>query len=159
MKIGIASDHAGYRMRRDVIAYLTDLGHDVHDVGPADNAQSDYPIYGARVGRMVQHGEVERGIVICGSGVGISIAANKVRGVRCVLCSEPYTAQLSRRHNNTNVLALGARIIGPDMAKTIIDAWLATEYEGGRHEPRVVGLAQIESGQITGALEDSLAID
>jgi ribose 5-phosphate isomerase B len=147
MKIAVGSDHAGVEMRHTVMGYLRTNGHEVLDFGTNGPERTDYPIYGARVGYAVAAGEAERGIAICGSGVGISIAANKIPGVRCVCCSEPYSASLSRRHNDCNVLAFGARIVGPDMALAIVDAWLDGEYEAGRHARRVNELARLEAGE------------
>ena len=150
MRIGIASDHAGFDLRQTVIAHLAEIGHQVVDFGADTKESTDYPIYGGRVGKAVASGLVDRGVAICGSGVGISISANKVRGVRCVLCSEPYSAVMSRRHNNANVVAFGARIVGPDMACAIVDAFLETSYEGGRHARRVGEITALETGQDLG---------
>lgn len=135
--IAIGNDHAGYRLKLAVARHLRDGGHDVVDLGHHSDDSADYPVYGRRVAEAVARGEAERGIVICGTGVGISIAANKVSGIRCVCCSEPYSATLSRQHNDTNVLALGSRVLGAGLALTIVDAWLAAEFEGGRHAARV----------------------
>ena len=105
----------------------------------------DYPVYGEKVGRAVASGEVERGILICGTGLGISLAANKVKGVRAAVCSEPFTAKMSRAHNNCNILAFGARVVGAELAKMIVETWLDTEFEGGRHQRRVDMLMDIEN--------------
>ena len=110
-----------------------------------DRERCDYPIYGEKVANAVASGEVDLGILTCGTGVGISLAANKVKGIRAVVCSEPYTAKLSRMHNNTNILAFGARVVGPELAKMIVDEWLNAEYEGGRHQVRVDMIAEIEN--------------
>ncbi len=137
MKIAIGNDHVGYELKKEIAGYLVELGHDVIDLGHHDAARTDYPLYGRRVGEAVVRGEAERGIVICGTGVGISIAANKVPGVRAVCCSEPYSAALSRAHNDTNVLAFGARVVGVEVAKMIVRCWLDEDFEGGRHARRV----------------------
>ena len=120
MKIAIGNDHVAVDMKREISAYLKELGHEVLDLGTDTAARCDYPVYGERVGRAVAEGRADLGITICGTGVGISLAANRVPGVRAVICSEPYSAALSRRHNNTNVLAFGARVIGIEMAKLIV---------------------------------------
>ena len=144
MKIGIGNDHAAVDMKNDVAAYLREKGIEVVNFG-TDTAEScSYPEYGEKVGRAVAAGEVDLGILICGTGVGISLAANKVKGVRAVVCSEPYSAKLSRQHNNTNVLAFGARVVGIEMAKMIVDEWLNAEFMGGRHQTRVDMIMAIE---------------
>lgn len=144
MKIGIGNDHAAVEMKNDVVAYLREQGYDVVNYGTDTHDSCNYPDYGEKVGRAVAGGEVDLGILICGTGVGISLAANKVKGVRAVVCSEPYSAKLSRQHNNTNVLAFGARVIGIEMAKMIIDEWLNAEFMGGRHQTRVAMIMAIE---------------
>ena len=137
MKIGIGNDHAAVDMKNQVVEYLE---------GKGDTYEScNYPEYGEKVGRAVAVGDVDLGILICGTGVGISLAANKVKGVRAVVCSEPYSAKLSRQHNNTNILAFGARVIGIELAKMIIDEWLSAEFEGGRHQTRVDMITAIEN--------------
>ena len=147
MKIGIGNDHVAYQMKLEIKEYLGSKGHEVTDYGTHSEERTDYPVFGEKVANAVASGQVERGIVICGTGVGISIAANKVNGIRCVTCSEPYSASLSRRHNNTNMLAFGARVIGTELAKMIVDAWMEGEYEGGRHGRRVEMIAEIERKQ------------
>lgn len=147
MKIGIGNDHVAFQMKLEIKEYLEQKGHEVVDYGAHGEERTDYPIYGEAVANAVMRGEVERGIVICGTGVGISLAANKVNGIRCVTCSEPYSALLSRQHNNTNMLAFGARVVGIELAKMIVDAWLSGVYEGGRHARRVEMLAEIEQKQ------------
>ncbi len=144
MKIVIGNDHGAVDMKREIAEYLKTLGHEVINIGTDTTDSCDYPIYGERVGRMVSSGEAELGIAICGTGVGISLAANRVPGIRAVVCSEPYSAELSRRHNNTNVLCFGARVIGPELAKLIVKSWLCAEFEGGRHEKRVAMLDEIK---------------
>jgi len=147
MRIAMGSDHIGLGLKNEIAQTLQNQGHEVIDVGPYTTERADYPIYGAAATRKVTEGKADRAIVICGSGVGISIAANKVPGARCVLCSEPYSAKMSRAHNNTNVLAMGARVVGADLAQMIVEEWLAGEYEGGRHERRVQQLAALDSGE------------
>lgn len=145
MKIGIANDHVAYGLKLVVAEHLHALGHEVVDFGAHSTERTDYPLWGGALGEAVAAGEVERGIAICGSGVGISIAANKVNGVRAVCCSEAYSALLSRQHNDTNVLAFGSRVVGDGLALMIVDAWLSGVYEGGRHAVRVGQLADIEA--------------
>lgn len=137
MKIAIGCDHAAYTFKEEIKAYLAEKGHTLIDKGCYSAERADYPDHGIAVGEAVASGEAERGIVICGSGIGISIAANKVKGVRCALCSEPLSARLSRNHNDANVLAMGARLIGLEMGKAIVDEWLVAEFEGGRHVGRI----------------------
>lgn len=144
MKISMGCDHGGYALKERVKKYLTDKGHEVVDCGTNSTDSVDYPVFGEAAGRKVASGECERGIVICTTGIGISMAANKVRGVRCALCSEPYSAEMTRRHNDANVLAMGAAMIGPMMAERIVDVFLATEFEGGRHARRVALVDGIE---------------
>ncbi|MBQ9796839.1 MAG: ribose 5-phosphate isomerase B [Clostridia bacterium] len=144
MKIAIGNDHVALELKREILQYLTELGHEVIDMGTYSTERCDYPVFGERTAHAVANGEAERGIVICGTGVGISLAANRVRGIRCVVCSEPYSAGLSRAHNNTNMLAFGARVVGSELAKMIVKTWLETEFEGGRHARRVQMLDEIE---------------
>ena len=145
MKIVIGNDHAAVEMKNEIKAYLESKGIEVLNVGTDTSDSVNYPEYGEKVGRAVVGGEADRGIAICGTGVGISIACNKVKGVRAVCCSEPYSAKLSRMHNDSNVLCFGARVIGPELAKMIVDEWLATEFEGGRHKKRVDMISAIEA--------------
>ena len=144
MKIGIGNDHSAVEMKQEVVKYLQKLGYEVVNYGMDTTESCHYPIYGEKVARAVVAGEVDLGILICGTGVGISLAANKVKGIRAVVCSEPYSAKLSRQHNNTNILAFGARVIGVEMAKMIIDEWLNAEFQGGRHQDRVNMIMAIE---------------
>ncbi len=150
MKIAIGSDHAAYDMRLLVADYVRELGHEVTDYGPETKERTDYPIYGATVAHAVVNGDADLGIAICGSGIGISIAANKVKGARAACCSEPYSARMSRQHNNANVICFGARVIGPDMAKMIVDEFLTATYEGDRHQRRVDQLAALDDGEYIG---------
>ena len=147
MKIAIGSDHAGYELRLLVKDHLEGHGHEVIDVGHHSPAPVDYPVYGRLVGEAVASGQAELGIAICGTGVGISIAANKVPGVRAACVSEPFSALLSRQHNNANVLAFGARVVGPGLALMMVDAWLGGSFAGGRHAERVALISEIEDGR------------
>ncbi|GJM71905.1 ribose 5-phosphate isomerase B [Paenibacillus macerans] len=144
MKIAIASDHVGLELKPVISAYVKELGHELVDYGPQSPERTDYPRYGKLVAEAVAGHEADAGILICGTGVGISIAANKVKGIRAVVCSEPYTAQLSKQHNNTNILAFGSRVVGSELAKMIVKSWLEAEFEGGRHANRVEMIAAIE---------------
>ena len=145
MKIALGNDHAATDMKMIVMDYLKEKGYEVLNLGTDTLESVDYPDYGAAVGRAVVNGDADFGIAICGSGVGISMAANKIRGVRAVCCSEPYSAKMSRLHNNANVLCFGARVIGPEMAKMIIDEFLAAEFLGGRHAMRVEKISELEA--------------
>ena len=145
MKISMGCDHGGYLLKEHVKMYLTDKGHEIVDCGCNSLDSCDYPQFGAAAARAVAAGQCERGIVICTTGIGISITANKVRGIRCALCSEPLSAEMTRKHNNANVLAMGAGMTGPNMAERIVDTFLATEFEGGRHQRRVDGIAAVEA--------------
>ena len=141
MRIAIASDHAAVAMKAELAAWLRETGHDVADLGTDGEASVDYPDYGYILADAVAQGEAEYGVALCGSGIGISIAANRHPAVRCALVSEPLSARLAREHNDANVIALGARLIGLDMAKACVEAFLTTEFAGGRHCARVEKLA------------------
>ena len=145
MRIVIASDHAAVELRQEMADEARSLGHEVTDLGPAPGEAVDYPVNGAKVGRLVAAGEYDLGLLACGTGVGISIAANKVPGIRAVVCSEPYSAKLSRQHNDSNVLAVGARVVGPGLARMIVREWLTAEFEGGRHARRVGLITDLET--------------
>lgn len=144
MKIGIGNDHAAVDMKFEIVKYLEESGYEVVNFGTDTNDSCDYPVYGEKVARAVANGEVDRGILICGTGVGISLAANKVKGIRAAVCSESVTARFSRLHNDANILAFGARIVGVETAKDMVNAWLNTEFEGGRHQRRVDLIMKIE---------------
>ncbi len=144
MKIAIGNDHAAVELKNIISDHLKERGFEVVNFGTDSTESFDYPIAGYKVGRAVASGECDLGVLICGTGVGISLAANKVEGVRAVVCSEPFSAKLSRMHNNTNVLAFGARVVGSELAKMIVDEWLDAEFEGGRHERRVNMLKEID---------------
>ena len=137
MKIALGSDHGGYALKCDIIQLLEKLGHEYKDFGCYSTESCDYPDFGEAAARAVASGEYDYGIVICTTGIGISIAANKVKGIRCALCSEPLSAEMTRRHNDANMLAMGGGMIGNNMADRILDAFLNTEFEGGRHQRRV----------------------
>ena len=137
MKIALGCDHGGYAMKEDIKKQLEGLGHEVKDCGTYSTESCDYPIFGEAAARAVASGECEYGIVVCTTGIGISIAANKVKGIRCALCGDSYSAEMTRRHNDANVLALGAGITGPNLAKRMVEIFLSTEFEGGRHARRV----------------------
>ena len=153
-KLAIGNDHTAVEMKNEIMAYLEEKGYEVVNVGTDSPERFNYPVSGYKVAKMVASGEVDGGILICGTGVGISLAANKVKGIRAVVCSESYSARLSRMHNNTNIVAFGARVIGVETAKDIVDAWLGAEYEGGRHQVRVDMLAEIEETQALKAAEE-----
>ena len=146
MRVVIASDHAAIEFRQELAEAVRELGHEVTDLGTNDPTKADYPYFGHKAAEAVAAGDFDRGIVVCGSGIGISIAANKTHGIRCVVCSEPYSAVLSRKHNDTNMLAMGARVIGIELAKMIATMWLETDFEGGRHQRRVNQLNAIDDG-------------
>ena len=145
MRIAIGNDHTAVDLKNTIVDYLTELGYDVINLGTDSRESCDYPVYGEKVGRAVADGQADLGIAICGTGVGISLAANKVKGVRACVCSEPYTAKPSRMPNNSNVLAFGARVVGDELAKMIVKEWLDAEFEGGRHQRRVDMLMEIEN--------------
>ena len=142
MKIVIASDHAGFRLKNILKEHFSE--HEFIDVGTDSEDSCDYPDYALAAGEKIISGEAELGIVICGTGIGVSIAANKVKGIRAALCLNEFMADMSRRHNNANVLALGARVISGDLAISITDTWLNSKFEGGRHEDRVQKIVKIE---------------
>jgi ribose 5-phosphate isomerase B len=143
MRIALAADHAGYVLKDDLIAWLRETGHEVLDLGTNGPESVDYPEYGARLANAVASGEADRGVVVCGSGIGISIAVNRNPACRCARVSEPLSAALAREHNDANVLALGARLIGPDLARACVQAFLGTEFAGGRHQRRVDQLSHL----------------
>ncbi len=145
MKLAFGCDHAAYGLKLSLIEYAKSLGYDVIDFGCSSEKSVDYPDYAYPVAKAVASGEAERGVVLCFTGIGVSITANKVRGIRCSLCSEPYSASLTRKHNNSNVLALGAGMVGAALAKEILRVWLLTEFEGGRHEGRVNKITEYEA--------------
>ncbi len=145
MKIAMGNDHTAIELKNIIKAFVEEKGYEVLDFGTNSPESCDYPVYGEKVGRAVASGQADLGIAICGTGVGISLAAGKVKGIRACVCSEPYTARLSKMHNNSNVLAFGARVVGSEMAKMITEEWLNARYEGGRHQRRVDMLMEIEN--------------
>lgn len=142
MRIAIASDHAAFALKAVLADWLREEGHDVLDLGPDSDARVDYPDFGFALARAVADGQAERGVALCGSGIGISIAVNRHPAARCALVDNPYAATLARQHNDANVVALGARLVGEDMAKACVAAFLATAFEGGRHAARIDKLGQ-----------------
>lgn len=144
MKLVIASDHAAFQLKDELAQWLREQGHEVADLGTNGPASVDYPDFGFAIGEHIAAGKAERGIALCGSGIGISIAANRNPAVRCALVSEPLSADLSRQHNDANVIALGARLVGPEMAKACIETFLSTPFAGDRHARRVEKLGQIQ---------------
>ena len=142
--IAIGSDHGGYALKQQLMKHLTDLGLEYKDYGTYSEESCDYPIYAEAVAHAVAGGEAERGILICGTGIGMSMAANKIHGIRCALCGDCYSAELTRRHNDANSLALGARVLGEGLAEKIMDTFLTTEFEGGRHARRIGLIADLE---------------
>lgn len=148
MKIAIGSDHGGFDLKEEIKSFLQDKGFEVKDFGTDSKDSCDYPDYAIEVSEAVARGEFERGILICGTGIGISIAANKVPGIRCALVGDCFSAKATRQHNDTNVLALGGRVLGPGLALEIVEIWLSTEFEGGRHQNRINKITDIEKKYI-----------
>lgn len=144
MKIALGCDHGGYELKEHIKGVLEKLGHTYEDFGCHSKESCDYPDFGAAAARAVAEGRCDRGLVFCTTGIGISIAANKVKGIRCALCSEPLSAEMTRRHNNANMLAMGAGMVGKNLAERIVDTFLSTEFEGGRHERRVNLISEME---------------
>lgn len=147
MKVAIASDHGGLNIREEIKKLMDEMGIQYEDFGCECDTSVDYPDYALPVAEKVAKGEVDRGILICGTGIGMSIAANKVKGIRCALVHDVFSAKATREHNNSNILAMGERVIGPGLAREIARVWLTTEFEGGRHENRLNKIADIENGQ------------
>ena len=143
MRIALAADHAGYQLKDELVRWLSEQGHDVTDLGTNGPESVDYPEFGRKLADAVASGQVERGIAVCGSGIGISIAINREPACRCARVDDPLSAQLAREHNDANVLAIGARLIGSDMAKACVAAFLGTDFAGGRHQRRVDQLSQL----------------
>lgn len=145
MKIAIANDHTAVELKLDICEYLSELGHEVTDLGAMTSESSDYPAFGEMVGRAVASGAADCGVLICGTGIGISLAANKINGIRAAVCSEPVTARLAKEHNNANIIAFGARIVGNEMARAIVREYLNAEFAKGRHERRVQMIMDLEN--------------
>ena len=144
MKIGFGCDHAAVELKDALLAHLKERGFQCVDYGIQAGERVDYPVKGREVAEAVVRGDVDKGVLICGTGIGISLAANKVPGIRAAVCSEPYSARLSVQHNNANIIAMGARVVGPELAKMIVDEFFAAEFQGGRHAARVELLSEIE---------------
>lgn len=145
--LAIACDHSALELKAEVEALLTSRGLEYRDFGTYTADSCHYPIYGARAAHAVASGECDKGIVICGTGIGMSLVANKVPGIRCALCGDPYSAKMTRAHNDANMLALGARVIGVELAKMIVEAFLDTPFEGGRHQTRIDMITALENGE------------
>lgn len=145
MKIGIGNDHSAVAMKNAISEYLTNKGYEIINYGCDTEESYPYPEAAVNVANAVVNKEVDCGILICGTGIGIGICANKVKGIRCATCSEPYSAKLSKMHNNSNILSFGARVVGVELAKMIVDSWLEAEFEGGRHQVRVDMISEIEN--------------
>ena len=148
MKIAIGNDHVAVAMKNHIVKYLQDKGHEPVNFGTDSTERCDYPVYGKKVADAVASGACERGILICGTGIGISLAANKVKGIRAAVCSEAYSARLTRQHNDANIIAFGARVVGEATAEMIVDEFINTEYEGGRHQQRIDMITAIEQGEM-----------
>ncbi|WP_054951181.1 ribose 5-phosphate isomerase B [Numidum massiliense] len=145
MKVVIGSDHGGYHLKQEIKAVLADLEVEVEDVGCDCTDSVDYPDFALPVAQKVAAGEADRGILVCGTGIGMSISANKVKGIRCAVVSDPYSARMSREHNDANVLALGERVVGPGLAHDIVKTWMETPFAAGRHERRLCKISDIEA--------------
>lgn len=144
-QIALSSDHAGFELKEKIKQYLADAGHQVTDLGPSDDSRVDYPDYAQKVAESVSLGQTSRGILICGTGIGMAISANKVKGVRAASVSDLFSAEMTRKHNDLNVLCLGARVIDEELAKKLVDVFLQTDFEGGRHEVRVQKMMSLEN--------------
>ncbi len=148
--IALGSDHAGRGLKEEIKKLLDERGLEYTDFGTNTDDSCDYPVYGYAAASAVASGKCDRGLLFCGTGVGISLAANKVKGIRCVVCSEPYSAKMSRLHNNSNMMALGSRVVGTELARMIVETWLDADFEGGRHQRRVDLISAIEDGKTIG---------
>ena len=147
MKIAIGCDHSAIELKKEIVKYLEELGHNVTDFGTHTSDNVDYAIYGKKVADEIASGRYDRGILICGTGIGISIAANKVKGIRAAVCSEPYSAKLSKEHNDSNIIAFGSRVVGIGLAKMIVKEWIDAKFQGGRHSKRISLIEKIENGE------------
>lgn len=145
MKVAIGNDHTAVELKKHITKYLEAKGYTVVNLGADTDESSDYPLYGEKVGKAVASGECDLGVAICGTGIGISLAANKIKGIRAAVCSEPYSARLTRQHNNANIIAFGARVVTTEMAEKIVDEFFGAEFEGGRHQRRVDMITAIEN--------------
>ena len=144
MKLVLASDHGGYDLKEEIKKHLEGKGYEIEDIGTYNKDSVDYPKYGRAAAEMVAAGKADKGILCCGTGIGISLAANKVKGIRCAVVSDTFSAKMSRAHNDANMLSLGGRVVGAGLALEIVDIWLATEFEGGRHARRLALITEIE---------------
>ena len=142
--IAIASDHGGFSLKVDIVSFLKELGYEVNDMGPKNQNSVDYPDYGIRIAQAVTQNTNSRGIVICGTGIGMSIVVNRFTGIRGTLCSDLYTAKLCREHNDSNILIMGGRVVGYGLAREIVKVWLSTPFEGGRHQKRLDKINQLD---------------
>ncbi len=154
MKLAIGNDHAAVELKNEIMAHLKERGVEVVNVGTDTTDRFDYAVSGYKVAKLVASGQVDGGVLICGTGIGISLAANKVHGIRAAVCSEPYSAKLSKQHNNSNIICFGARVVGPDLAKMIVDEWMDAEFQGGRHAHRVGMIMEIDETGKLSAVED-----
>ncbi|WP_100064912.1 ribose 5-phosphate isomerase B [Miniphocaeibacter massiliensis] len=145
MKLAIGSDHGGTELKPIIIEYVKSLGHEIVDLGVPVGEKADYPDYGIKVAEAVANGEYDSGILICGTGIGISIAANKVKGIRCACANEVFSAKMAKEHNNANILALGARVVGTEVAKMIVKEWINAEFQGDRHLKRINIISDYEN--------------
>ena len=143
--IAIGSDHGGYLLKEEIKQHLEEKGYDFKDLGTDSTASCDYPVYAEKVCNAIQSGECERGILVCGTGIGMSMCANKCKGIRAAVCGDHFSAEFTRKHNNANVLCLGARVIGSGVAMQLVDIFLTTEFEGGRHEKRIEMMMELEN--------------
>ncbi len=144
MKIGFANDHTGFALKKILMAHLASQGHECVDFGCKEGIRADYSAYGQILAEAIREGKVERGVAVCGTGIGISIAANKVPGIRAAVCSESYSAKMASLHNDAQIIALGARVVGEEVAKLIVDTFFTTVFEGGRHRDRLAIITEIE---------------
>ena len=142
--IGIASDHGGFDLKENIISFLSELGYELNNMGPENSKSVDYPDYGLKIAEAITKNKVSRGIVICGTGIGMSIVVNRFPGIRGSLCSDVFTAKLSREHNDSNILIMGGRVVGHGLAKEIVKVWLNTPFEGGRHQKRLDKINQLD---------------
>lgn len=147
MKLALGCDHGGFELMQEVKAHLDELGIEYEDFGTYSTESCNYPVFAKAAAEAVASGKCDRGIVICGTGIGISISANKIHGIRCALCSDCFSAEMTRRHNDANMLAMGGRVVGPGLALKIVDAYLNAEFDGGRHETRVKMMMDLENNQ------------
>jgi len=147
--IAIASDHGGFSLKVDIVSFLNELGYEVNDMGPKNQNSVDYPDYGIRIAQAVTQNTDSRGIVICGTGIGMSIVVNRFPGIRGTLCSDLYTAKLCREHNDSNILIMGGRVVGHGLAREIVKVWLSTPFDGGRHQKRLDKINQFDESNKT----------